>query len=97
MRSRGLADPRMLQWTYSHKRRDLRPGIGALGCKKMGNEGAGGPKPRPFEFRGGDSAKFWEIVRQGESYAVTFGGIGTTGKSQTKELEDKDQRPLQSS
>src|SRR5438067_5979931 len=59
----------------------------------MGTEGAeenSGPKPRRFEFRGGGSAKFWEISREDESYTVTFGRIGTAGKSQTKELDDED-------
>jgi predicted DNA-binding WGR domain protein len=59
----------------------------------MGSDGAGensGPKPRRLEFRGDGSAKFWEISREGESYTVTFGRIGTAGTSQTKELDDED-------
>lgn len=46
-----------------------------------------GPKPRRFEFRSGNSAKFWEILRHGDSYTITFGRIGTKGQSQTKTFD----------
>jgi uncharacterized protein (TIGR02996 family) len=48
------------------------------------------PKARRFEFRSGNSAKFWEIAREAESYTITFGRIGTAGQSQTKELDDEE-------
>lgn len=54
-------------------------------------KGEGGPTPRRFEFRGDGSAKFWEVVRDDESYTVTFGRIGSTGRSQTIELDDEDE------
>ena len=40
---------------------------------------------------GDGSAKFWEVVRDDESYTVTFGRIGSTGRSQTIELDDEDE------
>lgn len=46
-----------------------------------------GPRPRRFEFRDGRSAEFWEILRQGDSYTVTFGRIGTKGQSRTERFD----------
>lgn len=41
---------------------------------------------REFTFEAGESRKFWTIERSGSSFTVTFGRIGTTGQSRTKEF-----------
>jgi uncharacterized protein (TIGR02996 family) len=41
---------------------------------------------RRFEFRDSKSAKFWAIDRQGRSFTVTFGKIGSAGQTQTKDF-----------
>jgi uncharacterized protein (TIGR02996 family) len=43
---------------------------------------------RSFEYRDGKSNKFWSIDLQGNAFTVTFGRIGTTGQTQTKEFTD---------
>jgi predicted DNA-binding WGR domain protein len=45
---------------------------------------------RYFEFVGGVSAKFWEIVANGNEVTVRFGRIGTDGQTQVKTLPDAD-------
>jgi len=42
-----------------------------------------------FEFTGGSSRKFWEIILDGNEFAVRFGRIGTLGQSQTKRFADE--------
>lgn len=44
---------------------------------------------RTFEFKDAKSNKFWNIELSGSSFTVTFGRIGTTGQTQTKEFVDK--------
>jgi len=44
---------------------------------------------RMFEFTGGNSRKFWQIVLDGNEFAVRFGRIGTMGQSQTKRFADE--------
>jgi len=44
---------------------------------------------RMFEFTGGSSRKFWEIILDGSEFAVRFGRIGTLGQSQTKRFADE--------
>ena len=44
--------------------------------------------PRRFEFREGNSAKFWEIRTAGCDVTVRFGRIGTNGQEQTKSFAD---------
>jgi predicted DNA-binding WGR domain protein len=44
---------------------------------------------RRFEFVGGSSRKFWEIVVSGNSFTVRFGRMGTAGQSQTKSFPDE--------
>jgi len=39
---------------------------------------------RRFEFVGGKSDKFWEIVLNGKEVIVRFGRNGTTGQASTK-------------
>ena len=41
---------------------------------------------RRFEFSEGSSNKFWEIELSGSSFTVTWGKIGTTGQTQTKDF-----------
>ena len=43
---------------------------------------------RYFEFVGGTSAKFWEVVVSGNEVTVRFGRIGTDGQTKTKTLPD---------
>jgi predicted DNA-binding WGR domain protein len=45
---------------------------------------------RYFEFVGGSSAKFWEILVLGNEVTVRFGRIGTEGQTQVKILPDAD-------
>ena len=44
---------------------------------------------RHFEFIGGSSRKFWEILVSGNSFTVRFGRIGTAGQSQKKTFADE--------
>ena len=44
---------------------------------------------RHFEFIGGSSRKFWEILVSGNSFTVRFGRIGTAGRSQKKTFADE--------
>lgn len=41
---------------------------------------------REFRFAEGSSSKFWAIEQSGKGFTVTFGRIGTTGQTQTKEF-----------
>lgn len=41
---------------------------------------------RRFEFSEGSSNKFWEIELSGSGFTVTWGKIGTTGQTQTKDF-----------
>jgi uncharacterized protein (TIGR02996 family) len=43
---------------------------------------------RTFEFRDGKSNKFWNIDLKGNAFTVTFGRIGSAGKTQTKTFRD---------
>jgi uncharacterized protein (TIGR02996 family) len=43
---------------------------------------------RTFEFTDGKSNKFWNIELEGSNFTVTFGKIGTSGQTQTKEFAD---------
>ncbi len=43
---------------------------------------------RTFEFDDGKSQKFWNIDLQGDHFTVTFGKIGSTGRTQTKTFAD---------
>jgi predicted DNA-binding WGR domain protein len=45
---------------------------------------------RRFEFIGGNSSKFWEILVSGNQVTVTFGRIGTSGQSERKTFPDAD-------
>jgi predicted DNA-binding WGR domain protein len=36
---------------------------------------------RTFEFHGPNSHKFWTIEVSGKSFTVTFGKVGTSGRS----------------
>ena len=45
---------------------------------------------RYFEFVGGISAKFWEVIVSGNDVIVRFGRIGTDGQTKTKVLPDAD-------
>jgi uncharacterized protein (TIGR02996 family) len=44
---------------------------------------------RHFEFRDGQSAKFWGIDLQGKRFTIRFGKIGTAGQTQVKEFADE--------
>ena len=44
---------------------------------------------RSFEFVAGNSAKFWEIHRDGCDVTVRFGRIGSEGQTIPKTLSDK--------
>jgi predicted DNA-binding WGR domain protein len=44
--------------------------------------------PRHFEFVSDTSAKFWEIVQQGNQVTVRFGRLDTPGQTQTKTFRD---------
>jgi predicted DNA-binding WGR domain protein len=46
-------------------------------------------RERRFEFRQGNSSKFWGILVEGRSHTVRYGRIGTRGQSQTKEFENE--------
>lgn len=41
---------------------------------------------RTFEFNDGKSKKFWNIELEGASFTVTYGRIGATGQTQTKDF-----------
>jgi len=41
---------------------------------------------RTFEFKDGQSNKFWNIELSGTSFTVTYGKIGTAGQTETKEF-----------
>ncbi|GAA4473151.1 WGR and DUF4132 domain-containing protein [Novipirellula rosea] len=43
---------------------------------------------RQLIFSDGTSHKFWNIELEGQSHTVTFGRVGTSGQSQTKEFDD---------
>ncbi len=43
---------------------------------------------RRFEFVGGTSAKFYEVVVAGSSVTVRYGRLGTEGQRLTKSLAD---------
>jgi DNA ligase 1 len=43
---------------------------------------------RRFEFVGGNSSKFWEIVQRDNRVTVQFGRIGTAGQAETKTFGD---------
>jgi predicted DNA-binding WGR domain protein len=43
---------------------------------------------RSFTFIEGDSKKFWNIKRKGKSFTVTYGRLGSAGRTQTKVYED---------
>jgi uncharacterized protein (TIGR02996 family) len=42
---------------------------------------------RTFEFHQGSSHKFWTIEVHGTSFTVTFGKVGTSGRTQTKNFD----------
>lgn len=44
---------------------------------------------RRFELVEGNSKKFWNIKLEGSSHAVQYGRIGTTGRSLTKDFDDR--------
>lgn len=46
------------------------------------------PKPRYFEFVGGNSSKFWEVSQSGSTMTTRWGRIGSTGQSKTKTFAD---------
>ncbi len=43
-----------------------------------------------LEFKDDKSSKFWKIEVMDHTFTVTFGKIGTTGQTQTKEFESKE-------
>ncbi|MBW2737144.1 MAG: WGR domain-containing protein [Deltaproteobacteria bacterium] len=43
-----------------------------------------------LEFTSGSSSKFWEIVLSGTSHSVTYGRIGASGQSKTKDFHSVD-------
>lgn len=45
---------------------------------------------RNLVFSDGSSNKFWKIELEGSSHTVTFGKIGTSGQSQTKDFESSE-------
>lgn len=47
--------------------------------------------PRELEFQDGSSHKFWKIELSGSSHTVTFGKVGTSGQSQTKDFDSEDE------
>lgn len=47
---------------------------------------SGATSPRRFEFVEGTSSKFWEVSVSGCELTTTWGKIGTTGQSKTKEF-----------
>lgn len=44
---------------------------------------------RRFEYRRGNSQKFWTIAVDGASYTVSYGRIGANGKTRTKAFKDE--------
>ena len=44
---------------------------------------------RRFEFVQGTSAKFYEVEVSGNAVSVTFGRIGTSGQTQTKQFASR--------
>jgi len=46
---------------------------------------------RQLLFSEGTSNKFWNIVLRGSSHTVTFGRVGTAGRTQTKEFDREDE------
>ncbi|MEZ4369213.1 MAG: WGR domain-containing protein [Polyangiaceae bacterium] len=43
---------------------------------------------RRFELSEGSASKFWEISLDGAAFTVTYGRLGTDGRTQTKEFRD---------
>ncbi|EMI16331.1 WGR domain-containing protein [Rhodopirellula maiorica SM1] len=43
---------------------------------------------RQLVFSDGKSHKFWNIELEGQSHTVTYGRVGTSGQSQTKDFDD---------
>ena len=43
---------------------------------------------RRFELVEGTSSKFWEVSVEGASFTVTFGRIGSAGRTETKKCKD---------
>lgn len=41
-------------------------------------------------YSDGHSSKFWKLVLQGTSHTVTFGRLGTTGQTQTKQFASEE-------
>ncbi len=48
-----------------------------------------GTSARRFEFREGNSSKYWEIALNGQQHTVRFGRIGSNGQSQTKSFSSE--------
>jgi predicted DNA-binding WGR domain protein len=46
---------------------------------------------REMEFADGSSHKFWKIELSGSSHTVTFGKVGTSGQTQTKDFDSEDE------
>jgi len=46
---------------------------------------------RRFEFKEGNSAKFWEVAVKGKTQTVTFGRIGAKGQTKTREFDSRQQ------
>lgn len=62
-------------------------------AKKKVAAPAGAPKIPPgairLEFVEGTSSKFWQILRTGDSFTVTYGKIGTAGQEQKKKFKSE--------
>ncbi|MEQ1505632.1 MAG: DNA ligase [Myxococcota bacterium] len=56
----------------------------ASAAKAEPNVGVG--MARRFEFEEGTSSKFWEVSQAGSAFTVTYGRIGSSGQSKTKQL-----------
>jgi predicted DNA-binding WGR domain protein len=53
---------------------------------KASGESAATRSPRELVFQEGTSHKFWRIELDGSSHTVTFGRVGTSGQTQTKDF-----------
>jgi DNA ligase 1 len=49
-----------------------------------------------YEYRDDKSNKFWDIALEGNAYTVTYGAIGTAGKTLRKELRTAEEAQAQS-
>ena len=88
-------------WNVERKGKTVATAYGRIGIKgqkttkgyeEVGGAGASGGTSksggrREFHFVSGASSKFWAIEMKGQAFDVTYGKLGTAGRTQTKEFK----------